>query len=286
VVVADLRAQGQAVIPRTRSRLFLGAGALIGLSIAGRELLGRDVRSLGPDVMAMVGDVPIARDEYQRALAAVAADRKGPPDAALRRHVLDRLVDEELLVQAALQSGLAARDPLLRGQLASAMIDTVLGDKLEPSDAELRAHFDAHREVFARNGRVTIQAWWFRADGKRRAEDARPRVLAGDPVTADAPAIVLPTGPIPALKLADYLGGQVAAAVAALPVGAVTEPIASGEGAWLVRVAARTDGEIPAFEAVRELVFADLRRSRDDEALRRWLERRRRETRVTVGPLP
>ena len=272
------------MIPRTRSRLFLSAGAALGLALAAQGLLGRDARALPPGVVAMVGDVPITSEEYGRALSAVASDRKGEVDLALQRHVLDRLIDEELLVQAALSSGMALRDPMLRGQIASAMIDAVIGEKKPATEQELRAHFDGHKEIFARNGRVQIQAWWFSSNAKARAEDARTLLLGGQPVVSDPPGLVVPTNPIPQIKLADYLGTDVAQAVSTLPVGSLTAPVVSNSGAWLVRVLERKDGEIPAFEAVRDLVAADYRRAQDDETLRRWLERRRRETKVAVRP--
>lgn len=269
------------MIPRTRSRLWLAAGAAVGLLLAGNGLLRHDDRALPAGVVAMVGDVPITSEEYARALAAVAGDRKGAIDRGLQQHVLDRLIDEELLVQAALANGMALRDPLLRGQIASAMIDAVIGEKKTPTEAELRAHFDTHKEVFARNGRVRIEALWFSgASARKRAEDARTRLVAGEVVAGDTPALVVPSGLLPQIKLADYLGPTVAAAVAVLPVSGVSDPIASDGGAWVVRLVERKDGEIPSFESVRDLVAADLRRTLDDEALRRWLERRRKSIHV------
>ena len=271
---------------RTRARIWLSAGAAVGLAVALHGLFARG-GALPPGAVAMVGEAPIGADEYARALAAVEADRRDPPDAALRRHVLERLIDEELLVSAALESGLGRRDPLLRGQLAAAMLDAVLGQGATPTEAELRAHFDAHPGLFTRNGRVRVQALWFAENGSQRAEDARARLrLGAASVVGDPPALVVPTAPIPQGKLADYLGARVAAAVATLPVGEVSAPIASGTGAWLVRVLERLDGEVPPFDAVRDAVAMDLRRARDDEALRRWLSRRRMAVRVVVGAPP
>ncbi|MBI2389302.1 MAG: peptidyl-prolyl cis-trans isomerase [Deltaproteobacteria bacterium] len=275
--------------PRQRARLWLACGAAIGLGLAAHGMLRGPTSPVPPGVVAMVGDVPITTEEYARALAAVASDRRNAPDRALQRHVLDRLIDEELLVQAALQSGLAVRDPALRGQIASAMIDAVLGPRAAPTEEELRAHYTANTSLFARNGRVRVEALWFdKGDTRARAAAARARLLAGQPVTdADPPALVAPTASIPQVKLTDYLGPVVAQAVATTPVGGVTEAIEASGGRWVVRVLERKDGEVPAFEVVREQVLADLRRARDDEALRRWLDRRRLDTRVAVRePLP
>lgn len=273
-----------------RSRALLLAGALVGLAFAMHGMLSPRAAALPPGVVAMVGDVPITADEYARALAAVASDRReGSLDRALRRHVLDRLVDEELLVQAAVASGLHLREPTLRAQLASAMIDAIVGARAEPNDEALRAHFAARSGVFARNGRVRVEAHWFeKGDARSRAATARVRLLRGEVVAdADAPAVGAPTALVPHGKLADYMGEVVASAVASLPVFGVTPPIEVRSGVWLVRVVERRDGVVPPFEAVRAEVLADYRREQDDAALRAWLAYRRFETRVALRePLP
>jgi hypothetical protein len=292
VVVADLRAKGEAmtIAAADRTRWILLAGALLGLALAARGLVEDRDRAVPPGAVAMVGDVPITREEYARTLAAVASDRRdGTVDPALGRHVLDRLVDEEILVQAALAGGFALRDPALRGQIASAMIDAVVGDRAPPSDEALRAHFESHAGVFARNGRVRVTAVWFSgASANARANAARARMSRGEAIAdADPPAVTVPASLLPQIKLADYLGPSVAAAVADLPEGGVTAPIETPTGLWVVRLAERRDGETPSFESVRDQVAADYRREQDDRALRRWLDRRRKETRVAVrDPLP
>ncbi len=285
MVVADLRAEGDAVTARKRSRVLLAMGALLGLALAVHGIVGPARSTVPKGAVAMVGDVPISVEDYTRALAAVASDRRTAIDPALQRHVLDRLVDEELLVQAALANGIALRDPTLRGQIAAAMIDAIIGAKTAPSDDVLRAYLASHATAFARNGRVRVEALWF--DRKARALAARTRLLAGEKVLdADPPALVVPSGAIPQVKLSDYLGPVVAGAVAVLPPGGITEPIESAGGVWVVRLVERVDGELPPFESVREQVLADYRREQDDEALRRFLERRRRETRVAIRELP
>lgn len=291
MVVSHLRALGEAMMTRARrSRVLLLAGAVAGLAVAMHGMLSPRESALPPGVVAMVGDVPITAEEYARTLAAVASDRRdGALDRALQRHVLDRLVDEELLVQAAIASGLPLREPALRGQLASAMIDAIVGVRAEPSDEALRAHFAGRSGAFARNGRVRVEAHWFeKGDARARAATARIRMLRGEVVAnADTPPVGAPTALVPHVKLADYMGANVASAVASLAVLGVTPPIEVGSGVWLVRVLERRDGVVPPFEAVRAEVLADYRREQDDLALRAWLARRRIETRVAVRePLP
>src|SRR5690606_22159228 len=82
-----------------RAQILLGLGAALGLVLATAELLalGGTRSSLPSAAVASVGGTPIRRDDYERALAALASDRRTPLDDADRRHVLDRMIDEELL---------------------------------------------------------------------------------------------------------------------------------------------------------------------------------------------
>lgn len=282
-----------------RARRWLALGAAVGIALAVRGVV-RPARAapangaLPANAVALVGDAPITQDEYARAVAAVEADRRDHrADAELRRHVLDRLVEEELLVQGALEIGLPTRDSRLRGQIATAMLDGVVGGPAPaPDDATLRAFHASHAASFTRRGRVQIAALFFRGDGARaRAEIARARLVAGEPYAvvvteADPIAVPIPSGALPLAKLADYVGPAVTSAVDALAVGGLTPVIAVAaaeeRGAWVARLDARQDGELASFEVVRGEVLAELRREQDDRRLREWLDRRRGATRVVV----
>jgi len=129
------------------ARAALVAGAALGVALAVRGVVrpSRVVDALPATAVALVGDTPISEAEYSRAIAAVESDRRDHQvEPELRRHVLDRLVEEELLVQGALELGLPTRDPRLRGQIATTMLDGVVGEPLPaPDDATLRAFHEA-----------------------------------------------------------------------------------------------------------------------------------------------
>jgi hypothetical protein len=275
-----------------RARLWLSLGAAAGLALAVRGVV-RPARAEGAipdDAVATVGTATISRTEHSRAVAAVQTDRRDHvADADLRRHVLDRLIEEELLVQAALERGLPSRDRRLRGQVATAMLDGVVGEAGEaPGEANLRAFHASRAASFTRRGRVRVETLFFRGDGAvPRAEVARARLLAGEPLAivkldADEAAIPLPVTALSIGKLGDYMGAAASTAVDGLSPGAITLPIAVDRGAWLARLVDRQDGELAPFEAVRPEVLAEWRREDDDRRLRAWLDRRRAATPVRV----
>ena len=127
---------------QARARWLLRAGAAVGIGAAVASLLGRPPGDgLSQGQVARVNGVPIRTQEYQRAVAAVDADRRTPLDEADRRYVLDRLIDEELLVQYGMSLGLARSDRRIRSDFVSAVIAAQVAsvDGSEPSGEEVRA---------------------------------------------------------------------------------------------------------------------------------------------------
>lgn len=279
-----------------RGRAWLMAGAALGIGLAVRGVVrsGRDAPTLPADAVALVGDSPISRQALDDA---VAADTEGQPqrraDPEVRRHALERLVDESLLVQAALALGLPTRDPKLREDLAAAMRENVTGEPVgQPPDDVLRAYEETHAAPFVRGGLLRVDALVFRGCSARdRAADARDQLESGEPVGlagehADAPPVAVPAGPVSVEDLARSLGPEVARAIDALEPGRLTETVKVGDDLWIARLVSREGGQIAPLEEVRASVFAAWRREDDGRRLRRALDQRRKETRVVVREGP
>src|SRR5690606_28663353 len=110
-------------------------------------------RTLPVGAAAVVGEHAITLEQWQRAVAAVDAGRDTPLDAAGRHVVLQRLVDEELLFQHAVDSGLARNDPGLRKTLIAGLIDaTTAGGSSD--EAAARALFESDPLYFAAQPRL------------------------------------------------------------------------------------------------------------------------------------
>jgi parvulin-like peptidyl-prolyl isomerase len=282
--------------------LLLAAGAGLGIALGVLGLLGTPGDAggeLAGDVAARVNGRPVRMEEYRRTLAGVAADRRAGADAADRRRVLDRMIDEELLVQRALELGLAQQDARVRRDLVAAVVDAVVteADATEPTDAELEAFYRAHADLFSRPGRVHARQVWLRVtdaqDESRAAEraaEAVRRLRAGESIRdvrralGDGEAAPLPDQLLPAAKLLDYLGPTCARAALALPPGAVSDPVRSGTGYHVLQVVAREDAWLPPFAGVAADVSAEYRRRAGDRALRAYLDDLRQRAEVAVAP--
>jgi hypothetical protein len=273
-----------------RGRRRLALGAAVGVVLAAYGIVAPGARrALPPDVVATVNGVPIRAAEYRRAVADVAADRRdGHADPELRRHVLDRLIEQELLVQRGLALGLARTDRRVRGELTAAVIGAVLAETGRgPSEDEVAAYYAEHPEDFRAPGRVQVEQVFFAEGREADAERARRRLDAGEAfadvrAAGDPEPVPIPHAPLPPARLADYLGSTVARAALALPAGAVAGPLRSGWGYHLVRVTGREETAVPPLAETREQVRAELRRRAGDRRLREYVDALRAAGEVVV----
>lgn len=255
-------------LPLPRVLLWLGLG--LGALVAGLQL-GRDAASsaLPPGVVARVGERLILRDEWLKAVAATASERRTPLTAAQQQQILDRLIDEELLVQHGLALGLVQRDQRLRGQLVSEVLFTAGADRSDPDETELQAYFATHRDRFAPPGALRIAAWQIDTAGQRQ------------PYLPPLPDRLLPPA-----KLQQYLGPGPVRVALDLPLQVVSEPLDVGGRRIVLTVLERAPGPAPEFAAVREAVLTDYRRHADEAAVRELLQQLRQGGRVQKADLP
>ena len=139
-----------------RSGRLLATGAALGLAAALWGALGQPgFGSPGRDAIATVEGVDVSRADYERALGALAADKRTPLTTADARRALDRLVDEELLVQRGLELGLGTSDLAVRKAVVEAMVQFAAAETAgrKPDDEELRAFYAGRPGSSARRRR-------------------------------------------------------------------------------------------------------------------------------------
>ena len=231
-------------------------------------------------------------------MVALASDRREPLEDEDRRYVLDRLVDEELLVQRGLELGFARLDKRVRADLVQAVIQSVVADadRREPTAAEVSEFYEENRDYFTRPGRMRVRQIWVQAGSRRpdaearaRAEEAARRLRAGEPLLQVAEALgdpivaPVPDASLPATKLSEYLSPSVVRQLLHTEVGAVTEPLRAMGGYHVLRLVAREPAVVPPLSAIETEVRAETRRRAGDRALRRYLDELRERAHVTVA---
>ncbi len=320
------------VTPERRSRSaderralwLLASGAALGLIFAAAGLL-RDAESaaLPGTAIARVGSSLIQREDYLRLLAGYEADTRGPSDAEVRLHILNRMIEEELLIQRALDLGLAHLDRRVRSNLTASLIASIVAEaeESEPSERELSAFYAENASYFTAPGRLRVRQIFFRVpsplagkaesesttaagsspgvdtrgkpgegQSRARAEEARRRLMAGEDWAqvkkelGDDEISPVPSALLPALKLREYVGPTVVGSVRGLEVGEISAPIRSGTGLHLIQLLEREPARTPPLAEMRPQAEREWRRREGDRALRSYLDELRDESDVVIAP--
>ena len=258
-------------------RLWLvGGGMLVGGALAVFHIVRLPDRPPVPeDVVAWVNGRPISTATYEQALAAVAGDRKeGVLRDDDRKRVLERLIDQELLIDRAIELGLPERDPQIRNQLATAMIDFLVTQAQDaaasPTEEALQGFYEEEAFRFQRHPRFRVDHAFVAGTSERDRHRAE-RLRAADDLSDGDPSIPLPAGPLLLKEIEQRVGPSTAARVAALEVGD-TAIVETPSGYHVVRLLERFEGEMPPFEQVKDVVRAAYLRAQSEKAVREFLE--------------
>lgn len=228
------------------------------------------VRGLRQDFLRRHGTLPTAEEE-----------------AALLR----RFVDDEILYREAIARGFDRGDIIVRRRLVQKMEFVLDGAEPipDPTDAELQAYLESHRDRYAVPARVSlthvfVSADRHPADAEQIATRLRAQLLAGaDPAGVGDPFVRGGTFVLQSeQQLSGIFGPQFAARV--IPLGPQTwsAPIRSSYGWHLVRVTERRAARAPALTDIREAVQRDWEEERREQASRAALARLRQRYEVHV----
>jgi hypothetical protein len=271
-----------------RTGRLLAVGAALGLAAAlwgalGQPGFGRPAR----DAIASVNGVDVARADYERALGALAADKRSPLTTADARRALDRLVDEELLVSRGLELGLGTSDLAVRKALVDAMVQFAAAEAagVKPDEEELRRFYSERPQLARAAPQVRVRVVSFPLGDGGQVEAMRAALRAGQDFDtaarhAGAEPVIVPDTLLPAAKLSDYAGPVVRDVAVSLATGEVAGPVDAGGVPTFVFVLDRREGEAPSFESVRDLVAEEWRRRQAESALEHYLQGLRRSAKI------
>lgn len=273
---------------------LLDAGRLAGASVA--TFRGGAIASA--DVEALLASHPEAFRAQLRS-----------PEA--RKAFVEDLVRRELLAREGERRGLHREREFLRRyqeDLARALLEKEIDAPqrdAEPTDAEVRAFYDEHRDSLSRPGRVRLAAVsWLapsadaaqRRQKRARADAALARLrgsrdpfLFGELVRSESEDAEArrTAGELPLLtrdELAQRLGAEVAGAAFAddAPTGLLPRVVETAGGLHVVKLLGREAGYAPALEEVREAIRARLASERRAVARAAFLERIWKDAAVTL----
>lgn len=185
-----------------------------------------------------------------------------------RSALLDDYIEEEVLVREAYKRGLD-KGGRMRRQLVRKMRAMLAEDLPEPTEADLRAFFEAHPERYRLPPRVSFQHLFFSAADKV-PQDLSSRLDKQSDLTevGDMDPVL---GRVPQQRsereLRTYLGKEAADSVFAITDDAWHGPIPSARGVHFVRITQRLPAQQPDFESIAAYLVPDWQLSRQKAAM-------------------
>ncbi len=232
-------------------------------------------------VVAVVNDTAITRAKYLSYLEALATDKKDPIGTEDSQYVLQRIIEEELLVQRGVEVGLLESDKRTRAALVNGMISmtTTAAEAKAPSEGELAEFFQENIDYFTPTARLRARQLIVKGEGaEQRAGEAYRLLVAGERFqTVESEygtpvALIVPDSLLPPAKLREYLGPTLTQMLMEQPAGFVTEPQPMSNGFRIVLLLDKEVGQAPIQDDIREQLEAEYVRRSGDRALREYLE--------------
>jgi len=276
--------------------VLLALGASAGLIIAASGLVERRLLSPGElpvDAIARVGGKIITKERYLQVLNDLAADKRAPLSIQDRQFVIDRLVDEELLIQRGMELGLADSSPQIRKALAGEVIGqlTAEAEANLPDEEALRVLYESDPEFFTNTARFRLRwlhipandtpAWQMATDAHQQLSNGVALAQVSQS-TGLKSMTILPDALLPLSKISDYLGPTLAAQVSMLEIGEISRPIEDNGRLHILQLLDYRPARLPPFEQARPVLEAEYLRRAGDDALRQYLKWLRLRSKVIV----
>lgn len=262
---------------------WLVAGAIAGLMAAAFGILRQadTGNELPEDAVARVNEQIISRETFDRAAA-----RTGGNDSAGYDNgwALQRLIDDELLVQRGLELGMAQSDLSVRTAIINSLVASVTAeaDAASPSDDELEKYLADNADRFSFVASMAVAAW--QTDDEELAQSFVTALRnQGSALLSEAigPVPGLPAGLQPVESLREFLGPGITAAAADMPIG--SSAVFARRGRWLVvQVLEKQTAVVSDLDSIRNRVLLDYRRSLAETRLTEYLDELRRRAELVV----
>jgi len=237
-------------------------------------------------------EIVVTEGQVQHLAETFAKTWQRPPTRDELKGLVDGHIEDEVLAREAVKLGLHEDDTVIRRRLRQKMTFVFEDLAAEPTEAELRAYLEQHRDRYAEDPRFTFRHVYLNPEQRGESLEADAAALLDDLRAAGGEAdtrelgdrLLLPDAYILERKrsLAAQFGEGFAEALDAVEPGAWAGPIRSGFGLHLVYVDERRPGGMPAYEKVERAVRRDLMHERREAANRAVLDRLLERYRVVV----
>ena len=261
----------------------LGFGLIIGILLATFTIVEKNNIS-DQNWAAKIEDRLIPFERYEMQLEGLANDKRSPLTNEDREYVLERMIEEELLIKRAIDLGMLENNPMARGTIVQQMIKNIIseGSRTEPEEKELIKFFEENIGFFTKANRLRVRQIYFSQDDYgdevfEKAKDAFLRINKGEnfeevALSGSKSALKIPDTLMNLSKVREYIGPSLMREAQLLKPGYSSAPNKVSGGYKIIYLVDREDAAQPEYSNIRSTVLSEFLKRRDDQSLRKYLD--------------
>ena len=261
----------------------LFAGILIGALMAAYSVIEKSNIS-DYKWAAKIEDTFIPMEKYLTQLDGLSKDKRSPLTQKDKEYVLERMIEEELLIKRAIDLGMLNDNPMARGTIVQQMIKTIIAEnaRYEISDSELESFFLENSGFFTKSSRLRIQQIYFsneqlKDDSLVVAKKAYDLLKRGDDFESvsklgSPSALKIPNSLMTLSKVREYIGPSLMNLARELEINSFTSPIEVSGGYKIIYLIDKELASPPQFNDIKASVSSEFLKRKDDQSLRSYLE--------------
>lgn len=261
----------------------LFAGILLGALMAAYSVIEKSNIS-DYKWAAKIEDTSIPMEKYLTQLDGLSKDKRSPLTQEDKEYVLERMIEEELLIKRAIDLGMLNDNPMARGTIVQQMIKTIIAEnaRYEISDSELESFFQENSGFFTKSSRLRIQQIYFsneqlKDDSLVVAKKAYDLLKRGDDFESvsklgSPSALKIPNSLMTLSKVREYIGPSLMNLARELEINSFTSPIEVSGGYKIIYLIDKEMASPPKFNDIKASVSSEFLKRKDDQSLRSYLE--------------
>ena len=227
--------------------------------------------------IARVGEKEISRQRFEEIIKVLDDQSNSELTLEKKNLIRERLIDEELLIQRAIELDLVRNDSLVKGNVIQTMFQYIINSSelAEPSETELRDYFNKEKNYFSSGKRYKLRNYTFRNLGD--AEIARNSLTQNNlenflKLVETENAIDLPNVFLTPQKIRDYLGPKVLEELPSLEKGGFSNVFEINQVPSIVICIDILLDNNPKFEEIAEQIKNKFIRDREDSLVKEYIE--------------
>ena len=263
--------------------ILLVLGVFVGISLAILSSIQDTNFEFDNNWVARVGDIEISREKYLLQLEGLNLDKRVPLKEEDRVFVLERMIEEELLIQRAKDLGMFSTNTMIRGAIVQQMINMIISENSLDiiSTSQLKEFYEANKGFFTSADRLRLKQIYFsdeKGGALERAQNAYLYLVQGNNLDvidskSDESALEVPNTLMTLSKVREYIGPSLMQLAKMLKPGEFTSPKKVIGGYKIIVLLERRDASPPDFKEIRDRVKSEYQKRKDDEALRDYLNK-------------